>query len=99
PNAGVSKYSSDDEDPTSNKWKPQLAWITKALELALQLWKWPLPTGHLNDKIPPDSRSLAEILASFKRVNLESKNEALLESSKNINKDKDDVDIHYQRLL
>ncbi|PWA38067.1 alpha/beta-Hydrolases superfamily protein [Artemisia annua] len=67
PNSGVSKYSSDDEDPSSNKWKPELAWITKALEPALQLWKWP---GSSTDKIPPSSRSLTEILASIQKSKL-----------------------------
>lgn len=70
PDSGVSKYSSDDEDPSSNKWKPELAWITKALEPALQLWKWPLPTGSSTDKIPPSSRSLTEILASIQKSKL-----------------------------
>lgn len=70
-NPGVSKYSSDEEDANSNKWKLELAWFTKALEPALQLCKWPLPTGngHAN-KIPPSSRSLAEILASIQRSKL-----------------------------
>ncbi|CAH1420160.1 unnamed protein product [Lactuca virosa] len=67
----VNKYSSDEEDTTNNKWKPELAWLTKALEPALQLCRWPLPTGNAQGtKIPPSSRSLAEILASIQRSKL-----------------------------
>lgn len=44
-NYGISKYSSDDEDPSDSKWKLELAWLTKALEPALQFWRWPPPTG------------------------------------------------------
>ncbi|CAI9288455.1 unnamed protein product [Lactuca saligna] len=70
-NSKVNKYSSDEEDATSNKWKPDLAWLTKALEPALQLCRWPLPTGNAQEtKIPPSSRSLAEILASIQRSKL-----------------------------
>lgn len=42
-NNGISKYSSDEEDPSDNKWKLELAWLTKALEPALQFcrrWYW-----------------------------------------------------------
>ncbi|KAL7599656.1 hypothetical protein Lser_V15G27122 [Lactuca serriola] len=70
-NSKVNKYSSDEEDAISNKWKPELAWLTKALEPALQLCRWPLPTGNAQGtKIPPSSRSLAEILASIQRSKL-----------------------------
>lgn len=42
----ISKYSSDEDDFISIvKWKPELAWISKALEPALQLWRRALPTG------------------------------------------------------
>ncbi|KAI3742665.1 hypothetical protein L1987_60357 [Smallanthus sonchifolius] len=71
-NSGVSKYSTDEDDPNSNKWKPELAWLTKTLEPALQLCRWPLPAGNADgNKIPPSSRSLAEILASIQRSKLE----------------------------
>ncbi|KAI3676456.1 hypothetical protein L1987_86065 [Smallanthus sonchifolius] len=71
-NSRVSKYSTDEDDPTSNKWKPELAWLTKTLEPALQLCRWPLPAGNADgNKIPPSSRSLAEILASIQRSKLE----------------------------
>lgn len=46
-NNGISKYSSDEEDPSDNKWKLELAWLTKALEPALQFCRWALPTGLL----------------------------------------------------
>lgn len=45
PDLGVNKYGSDDENGTSNKWKLELDWLSKALEPALQMWRWPLPTG------------------------------------------------------
>ena len=41
----LSKYSSDEEDFTDGKWKLELAWLSKALEPALQLCRWALPTG------------------------------------------------------
>ncbi|KAL4588078.1 hypothetical protein LXL04_000957 [Taraxacum kok-saghyz] len=67
----ANKYSSDEEDSTTNKWKLELAWLTKALEPALQLCKWPLPTGNTHTtKIPPSTRTLAEILASIQRSKL-----------------------------
>ncbi|KAJ7972677.1 Sn1-specific diacylglycerol lipase alpha [Quillaja saponaria] len=43
--SGLRKYSSDDEDITNSKWKLELDWLTKALEPALQLCRWALPTG------------------------------------------------------
>lgn len=46
-NTRVSKYSSDDEDQTDSKWKLELAWLTRALEPALQLCRRALPTGLL----------------------------------------------------
>lgn len=40
------KHTSDEEDLLSDsKWKLELAWLTKALEPALQLCRWALPTG------------------------------------------------------
>lgn len=41
----ISKYSSDEDDFSINKWKLELAWLTKALEPALQLYKRALPSG------------------------------------------------------
>ncbi|KEH42566.1 putative lipoprotein lipase [Medicago truncatula] len=67
-NNGISKYSSDEEDPSDNKWKLELAWLTKALEPALQFCRWALPTGDgIGDKIPPNNRSLTEIIAYIQR--------------------------------
>ena len=45
--SGLSKYTSDDKDliGDNNNWKLELAWLTKALEPALQLCRWALPTG------------------------------------------------------
>lgn len=41
----LSKYVSDGENLSDTKWKLELAWLTKALEPALQLYRWALPTG------------------------------------------------------
>lgn len=44
--SGLGKYNSDDEDLLGDsKWKLELAWLSKALEPALQLYRWALPTG------------------------------------------------------
>lgn len=44
--SGLGKYTSDDEDLLGDsKWKLELAWLSKALEPALQLCKWALPAG------------------------------------------------------
>uniref|UniRef100_A0A5B7AI17 Putative Alpha/beta-Hydrolases superfamily protein n=1 Tax=Davidia involucrata TaxID=16924 RepID=A0A5B7AI17_DAVIN len=67
----IGKYNSDDDDLSDNKWKPELAWITKALEPALQLCRWALPTGNgIGSKFPPSSRSVSEIIASIQRSKL-----------------------------
>nr|XP_043609981.1 uncharacterized protein LOC122581770 [Erigeron canadensis] len=65
------KYNSDDDDAINNKWKLELDWLSKALDPAVQLWRWPFPTvdAHGN-KIPPSSRTLAEILSSIQRSKL-----------------------------
>nr|XP_023886816.1 uncharacterized protein LOC111998925 [Quercus suber]POE68144.1 sn1-specific diacylglycerol lipase beta [Quercus suber] len=64
----LSKYSSDEEDFTDGKWKLELAWLTKALEPALQLCRWALPTGDgIGNKSLPSSRSVSEIIASIQR--------------------------------
>lgn len=41
----LSKYNSDDDDLSDSKWRLELAWLSKALEPALQLCRWALPTG------------------------------------------------------
>ncbi|XP_077226156.1 alpha/beta-Hydrolases superfamily protein [Tasmannia lanceolata] len=66
--AGLSKYSTQDDNLSDKKWKVELAWLTKALEPALQLCRRALPTGN-NDKenIPPSGRSIAEILGGLQR--------------------------------
>ncbi|XP_007050343.2 PREDICTED: uncharacterized protein LOC18613178 [Theobroma cacao] len=63
------KYSSGDEDYIGDtKWKLELAWLTKALEPALQLCRWALPIGNeLGDKPPPSTRSVSEIISSIQR--------------------------------
>ena len=33
------------EDTTDSNWRSELAWLTKALEPALQLYKWALSSG------------------------------------------------------
>jgi hypothetical protein len=43
----LSNYSSGDDDLSDNKGKIELAWLTKALEPALQLCRWALSTGLL----------------------------------------------------
>lgn len=64
----LSKYSSDEEDLTDRRWKLELAWLTKAIEPALQLCRWALPTGDgIGTKSLPSSRSLSEIIASIQR--------------------------------
>lgn len=60
----LNKYSSDEDDPVSNKWKPEVAWISKALEPALQLYKWAVPAGN---GAVPTNRSISEIFASIQR--------------------------------
>ncbi|KAI7726084.1 hypothetical protein M8C21_019818 [Ambrosia artemisiifolia] len=70
-NTGLNKDNSDDDDATGNKWKLELSWLTKALDPALQLWKWPIPIGNTNgNNIQPGTRSFAEILASIQKSKL-----------------------------
>ncbi|KAH7691667.1 alpha/beta-Hydrolases protein [Dioscorea alata] len=60
------KDSSDDEDFSRKKWKLELAWLSKALEPALQVYKWALTKGSAEQEmIPPSSRSLADILSNL----------------------------------
>ncbi|KAG9155660.1 hypothetical protein Leryth_003948 [Lithospermum erythrorhizon] len=66
----ISKYSSSDEEDriSNNKWKPEFAWLSKAFEPALQLYKWAVPAGNgIGDRIPPINKSLSEIFASIQR--------------------------------
>ncbi|KAA0042064.1 Alpha/beta-Hydrolases superfamily protein [Cucumis melo var. makuwa] len=52
------------EDSTDSNWRSELAWLTKTLEPALQLYRWALSSG---DGIPHRSRSVSEIIASIQR--------------------------------
>ncbi|XP_021844403.1 uncharacterized protein [Spinacia oleracea] len=63
----VGKYSSDDDEVNDSKRKVELAWLTKALEPALQLCRWAFPGNGSESKIPPSSHSIAEIIASIQR--------------------------------
>ncbi|CAH2058367.1 unnamed protein product [Thlaspi arvense] len=65
--SGIDSDSSGDEDTGDGKWKLDLAWLTKALEPAVQLRRWALPTG---EKSPPGTRSLSEIIASIQKSKL-----------------------------
>ncbi|KAH1106124.1 hypothetical protein J1N35_009892 [Gossypium stocksii] len=64
------KYSSGDEDYVGDtKWKLELAWLTKALEPALQLCRWALPIGNeVRDNKPQyAARSVSEIISSIQK--------------------------------
>ncbi|XP_031262478.1 uncharacterized protein LOC116120653 [Pistacia vera] len=64
----LAKYSSGDDDVSDRKWKLELAWLTKAVEPALQLCGWAVPSGNgASHKSPPSSRSVSEILATIQR--------------------------------
>ncbi|KAI3973073.1 hypothetical protein MKX01_019731 [Papaver californicum] len=66
--SNLSRRGSDHDDLDENKWKLEIVWLTKALEPALQLCRWALPTGSNNGQNPPpSSRSLTEILASIQK--------------------------------
>uniref|UniRef100_A0A2P2J7P5 Fungal lipase-type domain-containing protein n=3 Tax=Rhizophora mucronata TaxID=61149 RepID=A0A2P2J7P5_RHIMU len=66
--SGHGKYCSGEEELGDSKWNFELTWLTKALEPALQLCGWALPTGNgAGNKIPPSGRSLAEIIASIQQ--------------------------------
>ncbi|XP_048137183.1 uncharacterized protein LOC115727500 isoform X2 [Rhodamnia argentea] len=65
--SGMSRHSSDDEDLGDSKWKIELAWLPKALEPALQMCRWALPTGQGVSCSPPTARSVSEIIASIQR--------------------------------
>ncbi|MCL7050712.1 hypothetical protein MKW94_024453 [Papaver nudicaule] len=66
--SNLSKRDSNHDRLDDYKWKLELAWLTKALEPALQLYRWALPTGN-NDgqNPPPSSQSVTEILASIQK--------------------------------
>ncbi|KAF5179957.1 sn1-specific diacylglycerol lipase beta [Thalictrum thalictroides] len=56
------------DDLNDSKWNLELAWLTKALEPALQLCRWALPAGNGDEsKTPPRSRSVSEIIASIQK--------------------------------
>ncbi|KAF3320249.1 Sn1-specific diacylglycerol lipase beta [Carex littledalei] len=60
--------NSDDDELTLWKWKIELDWLSKALEPALQLYKWASFTrGDENTKVLPNSRSFSEILKNLQR--------------------------------
>ncbi|KAI3425637.1 Lipase_3 domain-containing protein [Psidium guajava] len=68
--SGMSRHSSDDEDLGDGKWKIELAWLPKALEPALQMCRWALPTGNAGQggsSSPPTARSVSEIIASIQK--------------------------------
>ncbi|XXG40640.1 hypothetical protein AAC387_Pa01g1310 [Persea americana] len=65
---GLANCSSDYFDLSDGKWRLELASLTKALEPALQMCRRALVTvSDDKQKIPPSSRSLAEILALLQR--------------------------------
>ncbi|KAH6807160.1 alpha/beta-Hydrolases superfamily protein [Perilla frutescens var. frutescens] len=70
--SAVSNSSSSDDELSgfNSKWKPEIAW-RKALEPALQLYKWAVPEGSdIENKRLPTDRTLAEIFSSLQRSKL-----------------------------
>ncbi|KAL5561857.1 hypothetical protein UlMin_031604 [Ulmus minor] len=66
--SGIGKYTSDEDLLGESKWKLELAWLSKALEPALQLCRWALPTGsEVGNRSPPGTRSLIEIISTIQR--------------------------------
>ncbi|KAL8142610.1 hypothetical protein V2J09_015642, partial [Rumex salicifolius] len=61
------KFSSDYDNLSDTKWKLEFASVTKTLEPVLEFCKRALPGTGIEDRIPPISRSLAEILASIQK--------------------------------
>ncbi|EPS61543.1 hypothetical protein M569_13254, partial [Genlisea aurea] len=57
----------EEDSSNYNKWKPEIAWLGRALEPALQLYKWALPSAN---KLPPTDRSISEIFSSIQRSKL-----------------------------
>ncbi|KAJ4726850.1 Sn1-specific diacylglycerol lipase alpha [Melia azedarach] len=67
----LSKYRSSREDLSDTKWRLELTWLTKALEPALQVCRWALPTGNnISSKFPPSNRSVSEIFGSIQRTKI-----------------------------
>lgn len=65
----IGKHGAHDDILPNLNWKPELAWLSKALEPALQLWRRSLPTGNrIGDKPPPGNLSLSEIRALIQRT-------------------------------
>ncbi|KAK1373116.1 Fungal lipase-like domain containing protein [Heracleum sosnowskyi] len=65
------KCSSDKDRVSSTGGKSEIAWLAKKLEPALQLCRQALPSGtEPENKIPPISRSVSEIIASIQRSKL-----------------------------
>ncbi|PKA50061.1 sn1-specific diacylglycerol lipase [Apostasia shenzhenica] len=57
---------SDDDDSSGKKWKVELAWLSRALEPALQLYKRvSIAASGEQPMIPPSTRSLSEILTDL----------------------------------
>ncbi|XP_026657630.1 uncharacterized protein LOC103699135 isoform X2 [Phoenix dactylifera] len=62
------KDGSDDQELNISKWKLELAWLSKALEPAMQFYKWASSTGsHEKQKAPPSTHSFIEILTNLQR--------------------------------
>ncbi|KAG6593056.1 Sn1-specific diacylglycerol lipase beta, partial [Cucurbita argyrosperma subsp. sororia] len=62
------KYFSDAEDISDSNRRLELAWLTKALKSASQLYRWALSSGDgIQNQIQPRSRSVSEIIASIQR--------------------------------
>ncbi|KAM7255934.1 hypothetical protein ACFE04_011675 [Oxalis oulophora] len=60
--------SRSDDDFSDSRWKLEIAWLSKAMEPALQFCRWALPTGNgVHNKIPSTTRSVSEIISSIQR--------------------------------
>ncbi|ONK79484.1 uncharacterized protein A4U43_C01F6830 [Asparagus officinalis] len=58
---------SDDDEVSGWMWKKlELAWLSKALEPALQLYKWASTSGNSDPQVtPPSTRSLSEVFTKL----------------------------------
>ncbi|XP_068640834.1 uncharacterized protein [Aristolochia californica] len=66
--SGVRSYSLDPDNLSDRKWRLELDWLPRVLEPALQLCRSAFPTGDAEkQKIPPSSRSIAEIFSSLQK--------------------------------
>ncbi|XP_031503115.1 uncharacterized protein LOC116266150 isoform X1 [Nymphaea colorata] len=66
--ANFNRHDFDGEELTERKQKMELEWFSKALEPAMQLYRWALPAGSNSmQQVPSRSRSIAEIIASLQR--------------------------------